>query len=423
MNTAPKNALPYYGWFVLAASACSELLVTGASSYAAGLFILPLQAEFGLSRADASSSVLILFLGAIFVSPLAGRVVDRHPIRPVMLTGAALFTGALAVIAIAPALWVMILVLLIPGALGYVVLGPLTTATLASRWFFKRRGLALGIAAVATSGGGLMAPLLAKAIQSHGWRGALLGEAGILFVIIAILALFVLKDNPFRAGYAEHPENRGRDDEAILRDPGRTNTAAAPAFGRWREILGHPGFWAPSLAIATTSGIAQAIVGLVPPYGHQLGFDAQSAAFLITLFSIAAATTKILAGVLADFLDSRIVLFVAALVMPLALAVLYFLASYPALAVAACLAGVALGGVLPSAASLIAARFGAARVGSVMGWSYALLGISLLVTVRFAGTMFDLTGSYRPAFAGLLVFALLLMSIALVIDRRMGAKP
>jgi MFS family permease len=86
------------------------------------------------------------------------------------------------------------------------------------------------------------------------------------------------------------------------------------------------------------------------------------------------------------------------------------------------LAGIALGGVLPSAASLIAARFGASRVGSVMGWTYALLGISLIAAVRFAGTMFDVTGSYRPAFAGLLVFALLLMSIALMIDRKVPVK-
>ena len=58
----------YYGWFVLAASAVAELLAQGATSYGAGLFVLPLQAEFGLSRANASSSVLVLFLGAIVIA-------------------------------------------------------------------------------------------------------------------------------------------------------------------------------------------------------------------------------------------------------------------------------------------------------------------------------------------------------------------
>ena len=59
------TALPvYYGWFVLASSAVCELLVQGATLYSAGLFVLPLQAEFHISRAAANSSVLILFFWA-----------------------------------------------------------------------------------------------------------------------------------------------------------------------------------------------------------------------------------------------------------------------------------------------------------------------------------------------------------------------
>jgi len=417
--TTRKISLPYYGWFVLAASACSELLMQGATSYASGLFVLPLQAEFGLSRANASSPVLLLFLGGIFASPFAGRVLDRYPIKLVTLAGIICFSGALAFIALSSSLPLMVALLLVPATMGYVVLGPMTTTTLAARWFFRRRGLALGLAAIATSGGGLVAPILAKAIESHGWRQALLGEAGILFLIIGGLALFVLRDNPFRAGLADHRENAGRDDGAMLRNPAQAESG--PRFGRLRAILGNPGFWAPSLAIAAISGIAQAVVGLVPPYGHQLGFDTASSAFLITIFAISAAATKLLAGVMADYWDARILLFASALVMPAALALLFVLASYTALAVACGLAGVALGGVLPTAASLIAARFGAAQVGSVMGWSYALLGLSLILTVRFAGTMFDRTGSYHPAFAGLLIFALVIMMIALLIDRTVKA--
>src|SRR5882757_8253294 len=90
----------YYGWFVLAASAISEMLVQGATSYSAGLFVLPLQAEFHISRADANSSILILFLGAIVMVPLAGRALDRLPVRPLVVIGALIFGGALAGIAL-----------------------------------------------------------------------------------------------------------------------------------------------------------------------------------------------------------------------------------------------------------------------------------------------------------------------------------
>ena len=74
---------------------------------------------------------------------------------------------------------------------------------------------------------------------------------------------------------------------------------------------------------------------------------------------------------------------------------------------ACCLAGIALGGVLPTSASLIAARFGAARFGSVIGWTYVLVFGSTIAAVRFMGSVFDHTGSYHPAFAALLVFSIL----------------
>ena len=76
---------------------------------------------------------------------------------------------------------------------------------------------------------------------------------------------------------------------------------------------------------------------------------------------------------MADFWDKRILLFVIALFMPLALGLLNVASGYGAILAACAMAGVALGGALPLSGALIAARFGAARFGSVIGWSYALL--------------------------------------------------
>lgn len=418
---APQSAivLPYYGWYVLAASALTEMLVTGATAYASGLFVIPLESEFGLSRADASSSVPILFLGSLFFSPFAGRILDRYPIRWGIGAGAFCFSLALAVVGLTHNLWIMTLALLLPAAMGVTILGPMTTATLASRWFFKRRGLALGIAAVATSAGGfVVVPLLSKAIQVYGWHNALVGEAVVMFLVITALAIFVLRDNPFKMGLADHSENKGRSDGAQFLNPNGPEIAghAIP----WHGILRHRGFWAPSLLIAIISAVSQTIVVSAPPYGHQLGFTLAASAFLISGFSVAAAATKIAAGVMADLWNTRILLFATALFMPLALASLFFFANYGAILAACCLAGIALGGVLPTSASLIAARFGAARFGSVIGWTYVLVFGSTIAAVRFMGSVFDHTGSYHPAFAALLVFSILVWLVCLVIDTRAG---
>lgn len=393
MRTAPF----YYGWAVLAAGALAEMLAQGATSYAAGLFVLPLQAEFHLSRADASSAILILFCGTVVAAPLVGWAFDRYAMRWVMAVGALVFALSLAGIAMAPSPAVMALLLLVPAAFGFMAVGPLLTSTLAARWFWRRRGLALGIAAVATSGGGLLVvPFLSAAIVAHGWRPALLGEAAILGAAIVLLALFVIRDRPAARDLETHRENAGR---------GPAVTAAI----RWREVLASGAFWIPSLTLAAISGTAQAIVTLLVPYAASLG-HAAAAALLITAFAGAAAVTKIVAGLLADHLEQRLMLAAAALSMALAWLLLSLAASYPALMAASALAGVALGCALPTAGALIAASFGAERFAGVMGGTYCLIAAAAIGAVRFSGWVFDRTGSYVFSFHA---FALLLGGLLL----------
>ena len=384
----------YYGWFVLAASAIAELLAQGATSYSAGLFVLPLQAEFHVSRADANSSVLILFFGAALAAPLVGKLLDRYPIRLVVSLGAVLFSAALAIIATTSSLWVMALALFLPAAIGYIAIGPLTTSTLAARWFFRRRGLALGIAAVATSAGGLVVvPLLSQAIQAYGWRTALLYEAAVIAIIIIALTLLVLRDDPITAGLGDHAENRDRI----------SRSDAPKVKPRWHEILTRRAFWIPSLALANISGTCQAIVVTIVPYGVQLGVSLTQAALFISAFAVCAAITKVAAGMLADRVDQRWLLVAATLFMIAAQLLLWLFPNYHALLIASCLAGTSLGFALPTAAGLIAAGFGSEAFGAAMGWTYALtLGFAILAS-RFIGAVFDRTHSYAPAFMTFLV--------------------
>jgi sugar phosphate permease len=257
---------------------------------------------------------------------------------------------------------------------------------LAARWFWRRRGLALGIAAVATSGGGLLVvPFLSAAIAAYGWRQALLAEAVILGAVIAFLAVFVVRDRPDTAELTAHSENAGRGpvDKAPI---------------RWREVLATSAFWIPSLTLAAISGTAQAMVTLMVPYAAGLGHAAAAAALPVSAFAIAAAVTKIAAGVLADHLEQWLMLAAAAFFMALAWLLLSVAASYPVLMAAGALAGVALGCALPTAGALIAAHFSAEKFGGVMGGAYCLIAAAAIGAVRFSGGVFDRTGSYAFSF-------------------------
>jgi MFS family permease len=395
----------YYGWFVLAASAISEMLVQGATSYSAGLFVLPLQAEFHISRASANSSILIVFVGIVLMAPLAGRLLDAWPIRRVMTVGAIILGLSLAAIALASKLWIMAVILLGPVAMAFMSLGPLNTSTLATRWFHRRRGLALGIAAVATSGGGFtVVPLLSMAIQRFGWRQALLYEGLAIAIVIIALTLLILRDRPSDLGLENHPENAGRDQA----------TAAAGRAVSWREVFGSRAFWVPALVVATISGASQAVVITLAPYGVQLGIAPVAAALLISVFALAAAATKILAGVLADHINPRLLLIAAAAAMTLSWLVLSFFTTYGALFAGSCLAGIALGFALPTAAGLIAGSFGSDRFGRVMSWAYTMTSILAILSVRFVGFMYDKFGGYRAAFESLAALMALLLVMTLL---------
>src|SRR5579863_9295828 len=98
-----------------------------------------------------------------------------------------------------------------------------------------------------------------------------------------------------------------------------------------------------------------------------------AAALSISVFAIVAAITKVSAGLLADRINQHALLIVAALSMTFSWLLLSLFASPPALFAAACMAGIALGCVLPTVAGLVANKFGSAHFGQVMGWGYALL--------------------------------------------------
>ncbi|HEU4548227.1 MAG TPA: MFS transporter [Rhizomicrobium sp.] len=401
----------YYGWLVLAAAAVSEMLATGASSYASGLFVLPLQAEFHISRAGASSAVLVLFLGTALTAPHVGRLLDRYSLRMVISLGAVTFCAALAGIALAPSLWIMALLLLLPAGAGFAAIGPLSTNTLASRWFFRRRGLALGLAAVATSGGGfVVVPLLSQAIQHLGWRQALLWEALVLVVLIVTVALLVVRDYPATMGLADHRENHGRA-EAEARLVAGAGPLSPGTIAKSRA------FWLAALTMALVAATSQAMVVTLVPYGIQLGYAARLVAMLIAGFSVCAGITKVVAGLLADRMDLRWLLALAAGLMAFAWLAVALSSAYESLLLSACLGGIALGLALPSSAALIAGSFGAARFGTVMGWAYSLLLVLAIVLVLFAGIVYDRAGGYRPAFVtfavmlGCLLLAILLLPL------------
>ncbi len=157
------------------------------------------------------------------------------------------------------------------------------------------------------------------------------------------------------------------------------------------------------------------------PYGVQLGVSATQAALSISAFALCAAVTKILAGVLADRVEQRMLIIAATLLMIVAQLLLWLVPSYVALVASAGLCGISLGCALPVAAGMIAAGFGSAAFGAAMGWTYTLVAASVIAATRFIGFVYDRNHGYGPAFATFLALSGCIFLAALWLTPRKAA--
>ena len=142
-------------WFVLGSMTLCMAIASGLRAVF-GVYVKPLEAEFGWGRGAISgvAALSLLILGA--VGPLAGRLADRWGPRRVTLFSVGLLgMGAIGASAI-HTLWQAYLTTGVLMGLGSGGLGLATGSVIAARWFERRRGLAIGIAAGGMSAGQLV---------------------------------------------------------------------------------------------------------------------------------------------------------------------------------------------------------------------------------------------------------------------------
>ena len=136
-----------------------------------GVFMVPLEQEFGWTRTEASLGYSISLMLGFLTSPLIGRLVDKNNARFLALPGIVLTGFAIAAFSLATssigvwiALWCM--VSLVGG-----LIGPSVWLAVVSGAFEKNRSMAISITLCGMSLAGMLAPLSARLmIDAYGWR-------------------------------------------------------------------------------------------------------------------------------------------------------------------------------------------------------------------------------------------------------------
>ncbi|HLN86778.1 MAG TPA: MFS transporter, partial [Candidatus Limnocylindrales bacterium] len=227
----------YYGWFIIGLSFLAYLAASAVRS-APSVLIHPLEAEFGWGRTAISSAASLNLLTYGFMAPVGGWLLDRFGARRVVI-------GSLATIAIGVTgtvfvrdLWQFIL-------LWGIVLGiatgvtPALSASVASRWFIARRGLAVGILTNANATGQVIfLPILMALIVSRGWRAAMMLIVGTALLLLPAIWLW-MHDYPSEVGLEPFTDGTTHSGETPMgRGAARGFSLASNA-----DALQTPTFW------------------------------------------------------------------------------------------------------------------------------------------------------------------------------------
>jgi cyanate permease len=230
----------------------------------------------------------------------------------------------------------------------------------------------------------------------------------VVIVVLPLLAMFI----------REYPGPNDKETDAPT--PSAEAVQAAEPL-KALSILAMPQFWGIGLAIAITLSQTSTIMVTLAPLAEGIGAGATQAASLITVLSIAGFVGGLIVAVIGDKID-RMLLITAMIVLTGAVAVLfYFSASFTMYAVSATVLGIAAGAINPAFAALVADRFGAASFGTTYGMMNAITTVVAAASARFAGEVFDRTGSYGALF--LTIAAIEVIAVALMLGTRMWAKP
>lgn len=386
----------FYGWWLTAAAFVVLMVSSGTIMYSYSVVAVPLGEAFQASRTTMMLGMTGMTLAGGLASPFLGSLIDRGSLRAIMLLGAAGLALGYIGLSLTTASWQIPVIYALLMMLGINLLGPLTTSTLLARWFTRRRGMALGIAAVGTSVGGFVFPPLVQwLIDTHEWRLAL-RYLGIGCLVVILPAILMVTNRPGDRGL--HPDGDSTDPNAGQAAPPPLSSAA---------LLRERNFWLVAIAMSLLFGVYTALLSNLVPFALGTGAQPERAAFLISVLALAGIVGKLGFGTIADRVDLRGGLAAAMLLVILGLVAYLLAESYTLLLLGSIALGLAAGGMLPVWGALLAVLFGAANYGRVMGMMNPVIMPLTLLGPPLAGMVFDATGSYQFAFVGFIAALLL----------------
>lgn len=365
-------------WVIVSAQIVLIVMTMG-STYLLWVGLKPIAAEFGWPREVPSLANSLQMIGTGIGGIVMGRWFDRAGLGPPVLAGSlAIVAGSILLSFIDTAWQLHLIQALLIGFVGNgAMFAPLLTNT--TRWFERRRGLAVAIVASGQGlSGAIWPPVFELAIESIGWRDASLYYGLACLLVMPPLILVVRRPAPAA------PAGR-----------------SAGATGTGTSVAGLP-LHVPHGIL--TLGILTCCVAMAVPLVHvvahvsDLGYDSARGAQLLSFIMVLSFFSRIGIGVLADRHGALLSLLIGSALQAAGLAVFVVAEGEVALFMAALLFGLGFGGLIPCYAVAVRALYPPEDTGWRVGVVFFGGSIGMAIGGWMAGAIFDQMGSYGPAF-------------------------
>lgn len=397
MDTAHDTS---YSWMRLALSLA--LAIVGNIGMWAVVVVLPdMAVEFGLERADATFPYIFTMVGFAAGNLVLGRAVDRWGMAPVLAVAGAVSALGFALSALAQSILLLTIVHLALGLGAAASFGPLIADV--SQWFRRFRGIAVAMAASGNYLSGVVwPPIIIELMDAHGWRGAYLGIALVIVVVVLPGAM------------------------ALRREIDATSTARATADAAANAMS--TGLSPKALqGLLALAGIG-CCVAMSMPQVHIValcvdrGFGAAAGAEMLSLMLAGGVVSRLLSGALADRIGGLKTLFVGSFLQMLALCLFVVEGGLTSLYVISLVFGLSQGGIVPSYAIIVREYMPPKEAGRRVGFVMAVTVLGMALGGWLSGLLYDLSGSYELAVWNGVAWNLLNLGIVMALLVRTGPR-
>lgn len=372
----------FYGWIVVAAAATIVCVGLG-TLFSLGVFLLPIHESMQWSRASISSVALVNWMAMGLGSFVWGALSDRIGTRAVVATGG--FVLGLGLVLSSQVTSLLQLYVTFGVLVGFAVgafYAPLSST--ATRWFTRRRGLAVGLVSAGIGLGMFtVAPLARWLTTLFDWRMAMLILGDLAWLAIIPTALLI-RNAPVDIGATALGARRG---------PAERDFST-------REVLTAPAFWIIALTHFACCAAHSGPIFHMVAHATDQGLAAMTAATVLGVSGLTSIAGRIGCGMLADRFGAKQTL-VAGLALQALMVFLYvFAADAPTFYALGIVFGVAYGGVMPLYAIVTREYFGERIMGTAYGGVFLVSTLGMGLGSFGGGWVFDRFGAYTWLFLG-----------------------